>query len=299
MEIKLFKTSKGIVTNLDFQNYIDKFNLKGKDVLIYSRLLSFGRLLGRNAVENILSILKDTIGDKGTLIIPTYTLNTYKLPRVFNAAESKVMSGILGEFSILDRDFERTIHPVYSNSVYGNNKKYYKTQSETTCFGEGSFFDLFSKTQNGVILMLGLNFNGPTLYHYYDQKFKAKGRFLKSFEVQIQTAEKEYMLNFDSYVKDNDFYYNKMNCLAMFHAVTNKMELVKTAYIGDGITYKITESNFKNLYKTALEVDQEYFLISNKDDWTEYYMKNNFKLFYDSISEEKLKQFKTKWNEYN
>lgn len=299
MEIKLFKTSQGIITNLDFQNHIDKFDLKGKDVIVYSRLLSFGRLFGKEAVGSILTILKKAIGDKGTIIIPTYTLNTYKLPRIFNEAKSKVMSGILGELSVLDKDFERTVHPVYSNSVYGFNKQYYKTQSETTCFGEGSFFDLFSKTKNGIILMLGLNFNGPTLYHYYDQKFKAKGRFLKSFEVQIQTAEKEYLLNFDSYVKDHDFYNNKMNCLAMFDAVANKMELVKTIYIGDGITHKITESNFKNLYKIALEVDQGYFLISNEEDWTEYYMRNNFKLFYDSISEKKFNEFKTKWNEYN
>lgn len=299
MEVKLFKASNGTITNSNFQDHIDKFDLEGKDVLIYSRLLSFGRLLGKNAVESILSILKKAVGEKGTLIIPTYTLNTYEPPRVFNEIKSRVMSGVLGEFATSDKDFTRTIHPVYSNAIYGNNKQYYKMQNESTCFGEGSFFDLFSKTKNGVVLMLGLNFNGPTLYHYYDQKFNAKGRFIKFFEAKIQLEEKEYILNFDSFVKDKKFYKDKMNCLAMFDAVVNNLGLTENACIGDGMSSKITENNFKLLYKTALEVDQEYFLISTENAWTEYYMKNNFRLFYGSVSDEKLNKFKQKWNENN
>ena len=49
-----------------------------KEVLVYSRLLDFGRLISKKSVESILSILKLAVGQKGTLIIPTYTLNTYK-----------------------------------------------------------------------------------------------------------------------------------------------------------------------------------------------------------------------------
>jgi len=294
LKIEIFKSSKGIITNLDFEKFIRKFDLEGKEVLVYSRLLDFGRLINKKSIESILSILKLAVGQKGTLIIPTYTLNTYKEPRVFNKKKSKIMSGVLGEYSVLDSDFYRTLHPIYSNSIFGYNKDYYKGQKQSTCFGKGSFFDLFSKTEKGIILMLGINFNGPTLYHYYDQEFNAKGRFLKTFKVKIETSKKNYFINLDSFVKSKEFYQETTNCLAMLDAAASKVGKLVTYYLGDGMTHLIKEKNFKILYETALKVDQEYFLVSKKDVWKEYYLNNNFKLYYDSISKKKLDELKSK-----
>jgi aminoglycoside 3-N-acetyltransferase len=293
---RLFKTSKGDILEFDFKNFIENFDILDKDVLVYSRLLDFGRIQNVKAVESILSILKKAVGEKGTLLIPTYTLNTYMTPRIYNENKSKIMSGVLGEYSVKDSDFIRTFHPIYSTSIYGKNRDYYMAQDETTCFGEGSLFDLFSKTNNGIVLMLGLNFNGPTLYHYYDQKFNAKGRYIKSFKIKIHTTESEYSMKLNSYVKNRDFYINRFNCLAMFDSLANKLKLKKTDFIGDGMCHAISEKTFQKLYKTALEVDQEYFLLSKEETWTEYYMKNNFDMFYDSISEEKFKKFKLRWD---
>ena len=137
MEVKLFKASNGTITNSNFQDHIDKFDLEGKDVLIYSRLLSFGRLLGKNAVESILSILKKAVGEKGTLIIPTSIILMNRLEYLMKLNEDHVRC--FGEFTTSDKDFTRTIHPIYSNAIYGNNKQYYKMQNELTYFGEEFF----------------------------------------------------------------------------------------------------------------------------------------------------------------
>ena len=184
--VDLFKSKTGIVTSSQIELCFDELQLKGKNVLVYSRLLGIGRFLGKTAVEEFINILKKSIGEEGTLIIPTYTLNTYKQPREFDIEKSKIMSGVLGDIANISNDFKRTIHPVYSNCISGRFEDELLDQNVTTCFGPGSFFDLFSKLENAYVLMIGLNFNGPTLYHYYEQKFGAKGRFLKYFDVRIK-----------------------------------------------------------------------------------------------------------------
>ena len=186
------------------------------------------------------------------------------------------MSGILGEVASKKNNFSRTIHPVYSNAIFGFNKDYYLKQNASTCFGEGSFFDLFTKKDNSVVIMAGLNFNGPTLYHYYDQKYNAKGRFIKEFSFEMKLDLYTFNMLFDSYVKDREFYHGKMNCLAMFDALANDLSMVHSQPLGDSFIHMIKESDFHQLYKAVLEIDQEYFLLSSEQLWDQYYMKNKY-----------------------
>lgn len=271
----IFKTSNGIVDEIILSDAISKLNLEGKDVLIYSRLLSFGRVTNIIAVNKIIDILIEHIGPNGTLIIPTYTLNSYS-EKKFDIIHSKIMSGILGDVASKNKNFSRTIHPVYSNAIFGYNKEYYLKQKANTCFGEGSFFDLFSKKDNCMVLMAGLNFNGPTLYHYYDQKYNAKGRFVKDFNIHMILNNYSFDMSFNSYVKDREFYKNKMNCLARFDSLANELGMINSISIGDNYIHSISENNFHQLYRTVLDIDQEYFLLSSEELWDTYYMKNIF-----------------------
>ena len=75
----LFKTEDNtIITDVDFRKCLKKFNLSGKSVLLFSRLFSFGRLQGEDAVHSIIEIIKDCIGTEGNLYIPAYTYSGYK-----------------------------------------------------------------------------------------------------------------------------------------------------------------------------------------------------------------------------
>ena len=297
MSKQIIKTTNGFKTAKNFEEEIDKLSLAGKDVLVYSRLFTFGRLTGIESVSSIISILKSAVGETGSLIIPTYTLGSYYTPRVFDEKKSKVMSGVLGEYTLNDSQFIRTIHPIYSNSIYNDTDNYFSKQDKQTCFGKKSFFDLFSKRKNGVVLMLGLNFNGPSLYHYYDQKFKAPGRFLKTFDILMLHDNNKYKMDFTSFVKDHKFYRNKKNCLGRFEALANKLEIIKTVFFGDGYIHKITEPDFQTLYKITLKLDQNYFLMASTNDWIEYYTRNNYKYFYNTLDQEKINQVKEVWNQ--
>ena len=46
---------------------------KGQAIVVHSKLLSFGRING--GVESVFKALQQVVGDKGTLVFPTYTLN--------------------------------------------------------------------------------------------------------------------------------------------------------------------------------------------------------------------------------
>ena len=294
--MNLFKSSTGYITDNDLSNYLLKLDLKNKDVLIYSRLLSLGRFSSLESIKVFINILKKQIEPNGTLIIPTYTLNNYKESGIINLNDSKIMSGILGEVASKDKDFKRSIHPVYSNCFYGKNSNYYMYQDATTCFGENSFFDLFNKVNDSQIVMLGLNFNGPTLYHYYDQKFNAPGRFIKNFNFKVKVNQLELGMKMNSYVKDYAFYDGKMNCLARFDALVNKYKLVETIKLGDDFIHKISEKNFENFYKICLELDQNYFLLSDQEIWNEYYMRNNYTFLHGTLDAEKCRMIENHKN---
>ncbi len=280
----LFKSRGGMVTSGDLEKSLMSMGLEGKNVLVYSRLLSLGRFLGKEAVLCFIELLRESVGTEGTLIIPTYTLNTYNQPREFDFNTSKIMSGVLGELAAKSKEFKRTVHPIYSNCISGKETSTLLEQNSATSFGSGSFFDLFSNLDNTYVMMIGLNFNGPTLYHYYEQKFEAKGRFIKSFDVKLSFGDYTFNGRFDSYVKDHTFYENKTNCLARFDALVESFSLVKRYQVGDDFIHIISEREFQLFYRSALDVDQKYFLLGSESEWETYYLRNKFDLYHNDLN---------------
>jgi len=288
--MNLFKSGNGIVTSEIFSDYLLQLDLKGKNMLVYSRLLSLGRFYGKDSIIEFIKIIRKHIGEEGTLAIASYTLNSYKEPRLFDFDESKIMSGILGEVAAKLPEFRRTVHPIYSNCIWGKHTDELFKQNITTCFGENSFFDIFSKLENAYILMIGLNLNGPSLTHYYEQKYNASGRFLKYFDIKIKLGHHSFISRFDSFVKDYDFYNKKAHCLARFDALAEIFGIIKHFSIGDGHMHMISESDFQLFYKAAIHVDQEYFLMGSEEEWNEYYWRNKFDMYYNILCPERIEK---------
>ena len=112
----LFKADNNqVISDVDFRKSLEKFNLSGKSVILFSRLFSFGRIQGVHAVQKIVEILQECIGEQGSLSIPCYTFSSYK-DLVFDVNKSKCVVGVLGEFSRHLPGFIRTTHPIYSHN---------------------------------------------------------------------------------------------------------------------------------------------------------------------------------------
>ena len=285
----LFKTKEGIYTESDFERTLAKFNLKGRNLYLCSSLLSLGRPTNLKVPGRIIEILLDILGKEGTLTIPAYTFSAYS-NEIFDVEKSRSITGVLGETARLMPGFTRTVHPVYSHAVKGKHAEFLDGQDFTTCFGENSYFDLFCSIPDSYVMVLGSSLSALAFYHYYDQLFNAPGRFVKKFKAKIQTGCEVREIEFDSYVKDYDNFYvgNLMNCLGRFDALATELGLLHREPVGMNCAAGISEPDFKRLYKSCLDTDQKYFLCSTKEEWQEYFPKNNYSLFHGEILPEKL-----------
>ena len=166
--MELFEAEGEIIKDSDFASCLQAHSLKGRSVLVYSRLMSFGRIRQKETVSRILALLIECIGGEGTLCVPCYTFSAYN-KEIFDPSESRSRVGALGDLARVQEGFVRTIHPVYSHACWGKHARALKAQDYHTCFGSNSFFDLFARLPDAYILMLGTTLSAVTFIHYYDQ----------------------------------------------------------------------------------------------------------------------------------
>lgn len=284
-----FKTKEGVFTDSDFADALSGLNLKGANLYLCSSLLSLGRPMNMKVPEKLIEIVVDQLGTGGTLTIPSYSFSGYN-KEIFDPETSKCIVGTLGETARKMPGFIRTIHPVYSHSVTGKYLEKLNGQKIETCFGKESYFDIFCSIPNSVIIVLGSSLSALAFYHCYDQLFNAPGRFVKKFNAKIKEGDLIKDIEFDSFVKDYDNFYTGtlMNCLGRFDALATELGVLKHIPFAGNYIHCIKENDFRRLYEACLKVDQKYFLCSTKNEWEEYYPKNNFTLFHGKLENEKI-----------
>lgn len=293
----LFKTKGRAYTDADFEAALAALSLKGRSLLVYSRLISFGRFASVEAITRMVELLQNAVGPKGTLAFVSYTFSGYN-DEVYDPTQTKCIVGTLGELTRTMPGFVRTVHPIYANTVWGENAAFLMGQKQETCFGEGSFFELLSQIPNAAVMLLGTNLSATTIYHHYDQRFNAPGRFIKTFPAKLRdndnSAERE--ITFDAYVKDYDFYADRMNCLGRLDAVLTKYDLIQRQPFAASEITLIDEKTFRLAHRACLDADQTYFLCSTKEEWETYYLKNQTRLFHGQLDPEKSERFKSAYD---
>ncbi|HCE45638.1 MAG TPA: hypothetical protein DET40_19015 [Lentisphaeria bacterium] len=287
----LFKADNGGFTGRDFDAVLSRLDLSGKTVLVYSRLLSFGRLTGEDAVKAMVLGMKRHIGAKGTLCIPAYSFSGYN-NAVYDPENSRCIVGQLGETARKMLGFKRTFHPVYSHAVWGKHSKYLLAQNPHSSFGDDSFFELFSSIEGSCILFLGTTLSTATIVHRYDQHCAAKGRFLKNFTAKCLVDGKVSDMQFDSFVKDYEYYNGRVNCLAPLEVLADDLGIIKRERFANDWIHMISENDFRNIYSMFLLNGMTDYLMSSVADFQEYYQKNNFRYFMDRISKKELSRLK-------
>ncbi len=291
----LFEVNNEKITDDDFSLTLEKFELKNKSVLLYSRLLTLGRCKGERAAIRILRLFQEHIGPNGCLCLPCYTFSAYR-NEVFDL-DSKSLVGVLAEVGRQLPDFVRTIHPVYSNICWGHNTDQLSRQNYHSCFGDDSFFDIFTTLPNPYIMMLGTNFSAATIYHYYDQTYGTLGRYKKNFKARITIDGNVKHIKFDSYVKLHSFFRNRKNCLGFFDALATQLGLVKRVRLGGHCLVGINENSFHILYSICARRDPLYFVYSTVQNWEQYYQMNKYELFQHQLDSIKANEISKLFND--
>lgn len=187
----------------DLQNALRSLGIeKGNTVCVHSQIYSLGIAgMPRNEYLNmILKVFKDAVGKDGTIIMPTFSYS-FCDNQVFDLQNSKSAVGILTEFFRNSEGVSRTLHPIFSFSVWGKRREEFMKNS-TDAFSMDSVYGKMIKS-NDKMVMLGAD-KGYTIYYLAEEKVGVSHRFFKNFSGIVRDGEKEYELTVPYYVRHLD-----------------------------------------------------------------------------------------------
>lgn len=154
----------------DFKNLIKKAGVKqGDTLLMHSEIFNLGipLLPPKEYLNTLFLAIKETIGQAGTLIVPTYTYSFCK-GKIYNPKTSASKMGALNEFIRKNIATHRTLDANFSHAILGKKSLKLMQASNIDTFGKTGFFSAF-KALNGKILLLGNEKIGGTFFHHIEK----------------------------------------------------------------------------------------------------------------------------------
>ncbi len=199
------KQSTDYIKLKDYPDYLD---IKKDSIVLIN---SDARKMIWDAVSNrsdrdlniFIDSIIEKIGDKGTLIFPTYNWDFCK-GIAFDINETQCRTGALGQLALKRSDFRRTKHPIYSFAVCGYYRDYLCSLENTDSFGKDSPFAFFrDKGCWNYIIDVSLK-NCFTYVHYVEQSSElVTYRYIKQFNAPYSDGEKSYTSkNYSMFVRD-------------------------------------------------------------------------------------------------
>lgn len=171
---KRFKSTNNLIVLLDQLNI-----RKGDNVILHSNLGGLYQFEEKLSPEHFLKFILNYLGEKGTLLIPTYNYNFTK-GEPFSRRKSKSQVGLLGNSLIKKYYKSRTIAPVFSHIVFGRLKKLIFKCDIENVFGDQSIFSILKK-KNFKILCFCCSPKNITFLHFIEQQLKVNYRYNKLF----------------------------------------------------------------------------------------------------------------------
>lgn len=255
----LFEAKDGYVYYNDFVNALNKLGIKkGDTIFVHSDITVFGKLAlkDRNKLlKTLVDILKECVGEAGTIIMPTFTYSFCK-GEDFDVEKSKSTVGILTEYFRNMPDVDRTVQPIFSCAVCGKDKEKYLDIGKDS-FGTKSIFDILHKN-NGKLLFFGADFHACTYIHHLEQSFKVPYRYLKTFKGTIRNGDDKYEDEVTFYVRDLKT--NPVLDVSLLKKYMIQNGYMKETQIGYGKVILIDAADLYEEGKKLLNEDINYFL---------------------------------------
>ena len=198
-----------------------------------------------NKINYFFKYLKEYVGRKGNIIIPTFTYTACKKKK-FDIKKNISETGLFSEIFRTQRYTKRTNHPIFSCAVYGKKYNYFDQAKITTCFGSDSIFERFMKL-NGTIVCIGCSLDRITFTHYAEEFFKVNYRYHKNFKIYLTSKKKH--INIDYYVRK--LTENSRIDLSKLNKYLVAKKRIKEVNFG---RYKLITVKSKDFFKSCLEL---------------------------------------------
>ena len=167
-------------TRQELSDALGPYVTPGEHLMVHTSYKALGGIEG--GPHTVIDVLLDLLGAKGTLLLPTFTLDDWAQRHYFDYHETEGKTGIIGELARKRDGFIRTPHPMYNFAVGGARADLYRHMSGHDSFGPLSVYSMFHRN-NGRILSLGVVDPDSTLSqaHYNEQRAGATYRYIKQF----------------------------------------------------------------------------------------------------------------------
>ena len=175
-------------------NLLNSLNVKNGDSIMIHGDASFISQYSKNKpikdLNYFFDLLCKKVGFKGEVLCPAFTYSFCK-KKIFEPKKSKSEVGLFSEIFRKRKDTFRTIHPIFSFSIYSKNNNY-KDASPNTCFGFNSIFEKFLKKKGKIFIFGPLFEDSCTFLHYLEEIAKISYRYKKKFNGKIIFGSKKY-----------------------------------------------------------------------------------------------------------
>ena len=166
--------------------HLDELGVKPGDRLaVHSRLLVFGNVEGGYAT--VLNVLRQAVGPKGTLVVPTYTLDR---TTVYDRATSPSQNvGVLPELLRQTEGAVRSACPMHNHAALGADAGLINLPKGRVSLGEGSDFELLLR-EGFRLLLLGAGVSeGSTFVHHVEAEMNVPYRTWLNLPRMVRAAD--------------------------------------------------------------------------------------------------------------
>lgn len=187
----------------EFEKVLNRLEIKKKDkIIVNSNILNLiSRFKNKDLPKILIKSLKKKVTSQGTLLFPTFNWDFCK-GKTFDFKKTKSNTGALSNISLCMKDFERSMNPIYSFTVYGKDKEKISKLKHRSCFGFDSPFGYLIQNK-GKNLFIDLDYKKAlTFVHVAEESVGVNYRYFKIFKGDyIKKNKKKVTQSFKMYVR--------------------------------------------------------------------------------------------------
>lgn len=167
-----------------FKAFSEVISEKDEVVVIYSGIFSFISKISfktKKIPEKILNIIEEIVTKKRTLILPSFSANSFLKNYKFDIKKTIDNVGLIPKIALKRKKYYRTLQPLHSYLIFGKKTKDVKNLKFTTSWGNESLLQ-FMSDNNAKICTLGLPWNQGCAYlHRFEEIYNVPWRYFKIY----------------------------------------------------------------------------------------------------------------------
>lgn len=231
---------------------------KDKVLMFHSSIKSIG--INLNINEFISDIIKNS-GSSSTIVMPTFNFDFAKT-HLFDIDNTPSHNGILTEYFRSYTGVKRILNPMQPVAIYGKNQdKYLNSKCETT-FGKDSVFDMMYN-DDAYIVLIGVDYNKISFYHYLEEKFNVPYRFWKTFSGEIINQKERTQIDYKMFARKLEYMPN----INHYGLLLEELGLVNKFFFHKSIVRIFKFNDLYNLLEKEILRDPFSLVNTCRDTW--------------------------------